>query len=61
MISVTPVKSIFSGSICRYSMPTRLASHSVSASSVRGEVLPAVFGLRHFWSATITSGCIVPR
>ncbi len=34
--SVTAEKSIFSGSMCRYSRPTRLASHSVSVSSASG-------------------------
>ncbi len=54
--SVTAEKSILSGSMCRYSMPKRLASHSVSVSRVR-----AVLPFFHFWSATMTSGCIVPR
>jgi hypothetical protein len=38
IISVTAAKSIFSGSMCRYSRPTRFASHSASASSVRSEL-----------------------
>ena len=44
--SVTAAKSIFNGSMCRYSMPTRFASHSASASSVkeRTALLPFLVG-----------------
>ena len=57
--SVTPLKSILSGSMCRYSMPTRFAIHSVSVSSASGLLGGCWFF--HFWSAMIDSGCWAPR
>jgi hypothetical protein len=54
--SVTAAKSIFSGSMCRYSSPKRLASHSASTSSVRSAV-----PYFHFWSAMTHSGWTLPR
>src|ERR1043165_8918069 len=55
-IDFTAVKSILSGSMWRYSMPRRLASHSERASSVRSDV-----PFFHFCSATTHSGCTLPR
>jgi MFS transporter, UMF1 family len=53
--SVTAEKSIFSGSMCRYSRPARCASHSASASSVSG--LCGGRASFHFSAAIMASGC----